>query len=304
MLRATHTRRQRRRKAFTLVELLVVIGIIAVLIGVLLPALNKARAQANMTVCMSNLRSIGQTIQAYTVAYKGSLPHGYWDGVTGPGFDGNRATEWSVLLLNFLSNKYGTSYTTQGGGEAARLRGAFKDTDTQEGTGLIHYSVHPRLMPNLDDPDFAKSLLAASQGLFMQPYKMAKIRRAAEIVMVMDGVQIATIDGIQNSFGALATAQQLDNASLYTPALGYMMFELAAKKPGDLNGQSIDPGPNMDASRSPNPPPREAKRVGNIRWRHQKNTMANFLFVDGHVEPRRLKNATTCDLLRRNINVN
>jgi len=66
----------RVRRGFTLIELLVLIGVIAALLGILLPALSRAREQAKRTNCLSNLRQLGQGMIMYAGENRDRLPNG------------------------------------------------------------------------------------------------------------------------------------------------------------------------------------------------------------------------------------
>jgi prepilin-type N-terminal cleavage/methylation domain-containing protein len=104
----------RQRRAFTLVELLVVIGIIAVLIAILLPALQRAQAQARMVSCLSQQRQLTLALIMYTGDNKGYFPGG--ERATGAFWAHWDPTEWNPYSVNKNPNhpapKFLSKYVT------------------------------------------------------------------------------------------------------------------------------------------------------------------------------------------------
>jgi prepilin-type N-terminal cleavage/methylation domain-containing protein len=96
------------RQAFTLIELMVVVAIIALLVGVLLPALNNARDQARRTACASNLRQIGTGLQIYMSGNHDRFPHASFMPSVGP-FP--LATEKPIRIADVLRFNVGAAET-------------------------------------------------------------------------------------------------------------------------------------------------------------------------------------------------
>lgn len=292
----------RNRKAFTLVELLVVIGIIALLISVLLPALNRARQSANSLKCLANLRQMGQLVQMYAIDNQQSLPIGSWNGLdpkTGK-TNASAATDWSYLLeAEYTKNSDGT-YNNQTNAAALDARGIFLDVDTTAGsiTGsrvdALHYSCHPRLMPNIiSGSGFAKDPLRP--GYFMQPYKLGQIKRSSEVVLIFDGVQV--VGPNLNGDRAVSVAYRIDSQWSWGPSRFQNSPYLNYDDPQAQNMTSVNGQLNADATAYQG-------SDGGIRWRHLQNKSANFLFCDGHAESRAWKSGSVTELLRNNVNVN
>ena len=304
---------KRRMRGFTLVELLVVIGIIALLISILLPALNKARESANAVKCSANLKSIGAGFSIYLAEYKGTFPPAYVytvDSTAGsPDVGGGTAANptsgyyhWSWYIFSAgrnqsVAEQAFTCPSLEDGGLPAtnpkpgdEQSGQQRDPDAQAGiydqqVRRLAYTVNEAIMPR---NKFNARVARSGAGAFFNQYvRASQVRQSAATILATEFTQDWRIvsesasgdDNIVKSHRPVHAFRGRNGANIW-----------------DLNEATGDPlnrgFPNFDRVTSvPYPPIAGDTRLAWVGRNHGRGKTArtNFLYCDGHVEAKTIE---------------
>jgi prepilin-type N-terminal cleavage/methylation domain-containing protein/prepilin-type processing-associated H-X9-DG protein len=311
------------RRGFTLVELLVVIGIIAVLIGVLLPALNKAR-QSSMTLkCAANLRSIGQGLALYVAENRGVYPAAYiYEGMK---IDGDTQTpdsaingyvHWSSYLYKRGKGTDAGMFRATAGWEAFQCptidNGGLPPTNTtlenldsgqqnDDGSGVLDqqaprlaYTVNEAIMPR---NKFAHNMGAQSPKRTYQFVRAAAVKKPADTILATEWNQswrIVSDTGRSDPGATVCKSHRPVHG--YTSSEGLNMDQVAPDAFG-RNGYKIFRAKVSDLAGDPQPGQSFNTRLDWVGRNHGSKVLkggfdqrrTNFLYVDGHVETKNIK---------------
>jgi prepilin-type N-terminal cleavage/methylation domain-containing protein/prepilin-type processing-associated H-X9-DG protein len=316
MLHATH---RRRTHAFTLVELLVVIGIIAVLIAVLLPVLSGVQARGRDLKCQANVRSIMQAVFNYATDNKGSMPYGFYynrsdpnSWMEAPENVNSEYHSWAGQVGRYMNkNSSGIDDNIQIG---VALRNVFPPALTcpealQSRNHVVSYVMNFIVGVS---PRYEVAIGAAPPQAQFRPPKQTLMLKDTAVVW-----DTAIFNGWDENSGFLVGADIDDERfwrGAHTPQYRYYSVrDVFGVIPPGVFGQNkpviLSVGSyvyqNRDCS-SVDGPDRWPYQ-GNLRFRHNKNTMCNVGMADGSVkqftaklESDRLR-VKSHDALRRNF---
>jgi prepilin-type N-terminal cleavage/methylation domain-containing protein/prepilin-type processing-associated H-X9-DG protein len=249
MMNPSHPHRLSRRRGFTLVELLVVIGIIAVLIGILLPALQKARVAARAAQCLSGLRQLGQAHIMYANDYKGVV---VYPSETDANFSPT-TVYWFQKLSVYLNKKNVRGSVVELGSIDKVLRacpefeGVDNNADGKPDTDKIGYGMNQRLLIPRTRAKYADPGDVGVTGYVAPPWKLTMLKNSASRVIFGDS----------------------RNTNLDPPVAGWLLdFPINAPTSGDPGRHSAGKYRNVRTKTDPSYP----------------MLRANYAFCDGHAE--------------------
>jgi len=282
-----------------LTELLVVIGIISLLVAILLPALNKARQQANWIDCQSRLRQMGQALNIYTTENNGLLP---WGCVRN---DPTFTTKWeNGSLPNATDEEYSWYWTftlsqeiqgqllSPADGLVHNLSPIFHDVDTISNSFryLNDYTCNPRVFPNNYDSDYTpdNASTGPTSPQFKAPRRLSNIRPSTTFLF-WDAPQCA--DWVEPG-NAYEQATEIDSNRLTYDSYLFRDQPTALQynrpaSPGEVVALNIASRVRLQQIQG-----NRDLQIGagyfatHMRFRHLTNSTLNALCVDGHVESR------------------
>ncbi len=303
-------------RAFTLVELLVVIGIIAVLISILLPVMGRARESAKNVKCLSNLRSIGQALAGYQSENRDSLPWGFaWNRMTNTGASAASPSylySWATLINRYLTkDSSGGMYPFA---SATTFAQVFQCPSVDTGTfnAPIHYMTHSVAMPSYPHekggnpaggttfPGYTPLPTTWKGKPFTQVIKPATRRDMFPDNALIWDTAVLIKTTISTDFGwrvSFVDGGQLMNAE--NPWLRYRAIDHDFFKgvPGLQKGEGVFIGNPTDFPEGFNMDVANLSAVWNYQWgttrfRHFRDTVCNAYFADGsvrslHMDPKK-----------------
>jgi hypothetical protein len=277
-----------------------VIGIIAVLIGILLPVIGRARSQANTVACMATLRNLGQALYIYAGENKGSLPFSYYtssmpSGNTEVAQDGNSTVYvwWGVLRAYMRKgSNVDNSVINNDGSTSTRFMRAFACPEGHDPEAGCDYGSNMVAMPELNWESYA---FYRSVNQPVAPARLTQLY--ADNFLLWDACEIGPNFNTQYVCGYeldSGGSSAYNRGSFSWPTRSYLRYRSMAAIPTFVpagseyaNDMPIYPGTNRDVM-----PGASAGQRGNIRWRHGRQDMANFLCADGTVRSMKITTGT------------